>query len=164
MPITSLPLDLYKWEDRSRDALCISVFDDERPLRGVAGLVDWRMCGRLSKLLLSKKSTGASGETLMLPAGKKLPMTRIFWFGLGPSKGYGEDRMRNDVRWIAEVLRAANAGECALQLPGRSLGLIGARRAIELVLDDTQMRGLNLTIIDDASGNKDIADVLRQVR
>jgi Cytosol aminopeptidase family, N-terminal domain len=160
MPISSLPLDLYKWEDRARDALCISVFDDERPLRGVAGLVDWRMGGRLSRLLQSKRSTGASGESIMLPAGKKLPMTRIFWFGLGPSKGYGEDRLRQDLRWMADVLKAANVGECALQLPGRSLGLIGARRAIELVLEDAHLRLQQLTIIDDASGNK----VLRQAR
>jgi Cytosol aminopeptidase family, N-terminal domain len=164
MPISSLPLDLYKWEDQQRDALCVSAFDDERPLRGVAGLVDWRMGGQLSRLLKKKVASGAAGEAIMLPAGKKLPMTRIFWFGLGPSKGYGEERMRKDIAWMAKVLRAANAGECAVQLPGRSLGLIGARRAIELVLDDAQMRGLDLTIIDDAAGNKDIADVLRQSR
>ena len=164
MPISSLPLDLYKWDDKSRDALCVSVFDDERPLRGVAGLVDWRLCGRLSRLLQSRKATGAAGESMMLPASRRLPMNRIFWFGLGPSKGYSEERMRRDLAWMGGVLTKAAVGDCAMQLPGRSLGLIGARRAIELVLDEPSIRAMNLTIIDDTAGNKDIADVLRQAK
>ena len=67
---------------------------------------------------------------------------------------------------VLEYIRVIKAavGECAMQLPGRSLGLIGARRAIELVLDESSIRGLNLTIIDDTAGNKDIADVLRQAK
>jgi len=164
MPITSLPLYLYKWEDKSRDALCVTVFDDERPLRGVAGLVDWRLCGRLSRLLINKKASGGAGESMMLPASRRLPMARIFWFGLGPSKGYSEERMRRDLAWMGDVLTKASVGECAMQLPGRSLGLIGARRAIELVLDEPLLRAMNLTIVDDTAGNKDIADVLRQAR
>ncbi|HPH65715.1 MAG TPA: M17 family peptidase N-terminal domain-containing protein, partial [Kofleriaceae bacterium] len=154
----------YKWEDKPRDALCVTVFDDERPLRGVAGLVDWRLCGRLSRLLVSKKASGGVGESMMLPASRRLPMSRIFWFGLGPSKGYSEERMRRDLAWMGDVLTKASVGECAMQLPGRSLGLIGARRAIELVLDEPMLRAMNLTIVDDTAGNKDIADVLRQAR
>jgi hypothetical protein len=164
VPISSLPIDLYKWEDKSRDTLCVTVFEDERPLRGVAGLVDWRLCGRLSRLLTSRKATGAAGESLMLPAGRRLPMNRIVWFGLGPAKGYNEERMRRDLAWIGDVFAKAAITECAMQLPGRSLGLLGARRAIEMVLDEPLLRQMHLTIVDDIAGNKDIADVLRQAR
>ena len=72
--------------------------------------------------------------------------------------------MRRDLAWMGDVLTKASVGECAMQLPGRSLGLIGARRAIELVLDEPLLRAMNLTIVDDTAGNKDIADVLRQAR
>ena len=51
-----------------------------------------------------------------------------------------------------------------LQLPGRASGVIGARRAIEIVLDDTSLAEQTLTLIEDPAGQKDIAELLRQAR
>ena len=51
MAISVLPLDLERWDEVPRDCLVLSVFKDDRPLRGAAGLADWRMCGRLSRLV-----------------------------------------------------------------------------------------------------------------
>jgi hypothetical protein len=49
MPITSfLPVDLLRWDrGPGGDALVVPVWSDVRPLRGAAGLLDWRLCGRL---------------------------------------------------------------------------------------------------------------------
>ena len=35
--LTVLPLDLSRWDETRRDCLVLSVFKDERPLRGAAG-------------------------------------------------------------------------------------------------------------------------------
>ena len=44
--------------------------EDERPLRGDAGLVDWRLCGLISKHLRSGYVTGQLGEAVcQLPFG-----------------------------------------------------------------------------------------------
>ena len=34
------------------EALAGAFFEDERPLRGALGYIDWRMCGMLSRLLV----------------------------------------------------------------------------------------------------------------
>ncbi|MBP9206810.1 MAG: peptidase M17 [Kofleriaceae bacterium] len=163
MSLSILPLDLGRWDEAGQGTLVLTSFVDERPLRGAAGLADWRLCGRLSRLLRGDKVSGQRGETLMLPPGRRLPFTRLVWFGLGQSAGYGEDRLRTDLTWIAEVLDLAQLGPIALQPPGRATGLVGARRALELILAAWGGEGgRHLAVIEDPSGQKDVADLLRQ--
>lgn len=162
MAVTVLPLDLERWDEARRDALVLPVFEDDRPLRGAAGLADWRLCGRLSHLVRSDRATAASGETLLLPPGPRLQFRRILWFGLGDAKGYTDDRFRSDIRWIIDVLQRADVTEWAIQLPGRASGLLGARRAIELLLEaGTSLNDHAITLLEDPAGQKDIAELLR---
>jgi hypothetical protein len=163
MAITLLPMDLARWDEHARDVLVVSTFADERPLRGAAGLADWRLCGRLSRLIKTEKASGARGESLLLPPGKRLRFDRVFWFGLGSSSGYTDSRFNGDVTWMLEVVRKAGARDVALQAPGRATGIIGARRGLELLLDlvpDT----LPLALIEDPAGQKDVAELLRTSR
>ena len=164
MALSVLPLDLARWDETKRDCLVLPVFRDDRPLRGAAGLADWRLCGRLSRLLKGSRATAEAGETMMMPPGRRLPFARVMWFGLGEAKGYSEARFRTDLTWIAEVVGKAAIGEWTLQLPGRASGLIGARRAIEIVLEDEAFTNLAITIIEDPAGQKDIAELLRGQR
>lgn len=170
MGVHVLAADLAKWDEADHDALLLPIFADERPLRGAAGLADWRLCGRLSRLIKKGKASGAQGETVMLPPGRRLRFGRVLLFGLGESKGYGEDRFRRDVRWIREVARNAGIAEYALQAPGRARGLIGARRALELWLEESEggsgdgqaeRDAATVSLIDDPAGHKDMAELLR---
>jgi hypothetical protein len=167
MKLSILAADLAKWDESDRDTLLLPIFEDERPLRGAAGLCDWRLCGRLSRLIKKKKATGAHRETVMMPPGRRLRFGRLLLFGLGNSRDYGEQRFREDVRWIRKVAADAGITDYAIEPPGRATGLIGARRALELWLDESSKDGLEpaaVTLVDSTSGHKDMADLLRQRR
>lgn len=164
MALTVMPLDLARWDEAARDTLALPVFKSDRPLRGAAGLVDWRLCGRLSRLVKASRATGEAGETLMLPPGRRLRFKKVLWFGLGETKGYSDERFKKDVTWIADVIAKAGITEWMVQLPGRASGVIGARRAVELVLDDTHLGEQSVTLLEDPAGQKDIAELLRQAR
>ena len=167
MKLSILAADLGKWDEADRDSLLLPIFEDERPLRGAAGLCDWRLCGRLSRLLKKEKASGAKGETLLMPPGKRLRFARLMLFGLGRSKDYDEARYRADIRWIRKVAADASLSDYALEPPGRATGLIGARRALELWLDESSKDGIepaSVTLVDSLSGHKDMADLLRQRR
>ena len=164
MALSVLPLDLTRWDESARDCLVLPVFRDDRPLRGAAGLADWRLCGRLSRLLKSNRATADAGETMLLPPGRRLRFQRVLWFGLGDAKGYTEDRFRGDLAWIVDVVAKAGVKDWALQMPGRASGLIGARRAIEIVLDEDLLVDQPVTILEDPAGQKDIAELLRSQR
>ena len=142
----------------------LPVFRDDRPLRGAAGLADWRLCGRLSRLLKSNRATAEQGETMMLPPGRRLRFKRVMWFGLGDAKGYTDDRLRKDLTWIAGVVKSAGVTDWAVQAPGRSSGLIGARRAVEIILEDPAFAEHAMTLLEDPAGQKDIAELLRSQR
>jgi hypothetical protein len=164
MALSVLPLDLARWDESARDCLVLPVFRDDRPLRGAAGLADWRLCGRLSRLLKSNRATAEQGETMMLPPGRRLRFKRVLWFGLGDAKNYTDDRLRKDLTWIAGVVKNAGATDWAVQAPGRASGLIGARRAVEVILEDETLAAQPITLLEDPSGQKDIAELLRSQR
>lgn len=164
MALSVLPLDLARWDETARDCLVLPVFRDDRPLRGAAGLADWRLCGRLSRLLLTQRATADAGETMMLPPGRRLRFARVMWFGLGDAKGYSDDRLRKDLAWIATVVKNAGVTEWALQAPGRASGLIGARRAVEIILDEPAIADQAVTLLEDPAGQKDVAELLRGQR
>jgi len=164
MALSVLPLDLARWDETRRDCLVLAVFKDDRPLRGAAGLADWRLCGRLSRLVKANRASAEAGETLMLPPGRRLPFARILWFGLGDAKGYSDDRFRKDLAWIFGVVGKANITDWVFQAPGRASGMIGARRAIEIMLEDDQLTERPITLLEDPAGQKDIAELLRSQR
>lgn len=164
MALSVLPLDLARWDETARDTLVLPVFKDDRPLRGAAGLADWRLCGKLSRLVKSSRATAEHGETMMLPPGRRLKFKRVIWFGLGDAKGYTDDRFRKDLAWIREVVTGAGATDWAVQAPGRASGLIGARRAVEIILEDQSLTEQPITLLEDPAGQKDIAELLRAQR
>ncbi|HEY1333477.1 MAG TPA: peptidase M17, partial [Myxococcaceae bacterium] len=50
--VTTVPLTLDALDPLPVDTVCLFVSEDERPLGGAAGFVDWRLCGQLSRLLV----------------------------------------------------------------------------------------------------------------
>ena len=72
-----LAADLAKWDEADRDALVLPIFADERPLRGAAGLCDWRLNGRLSRLVRAKRATGTRDFTTALVQGMREHQTEI---------------------------------------------------------------------------------------
>jgi len=164
MALSVLPLDLVRWDETSRDCLVLTVFKDDRPLRGAAGLADWRLCGRLSRLVKTNRASAEAGESMLLPPGRRLKFARILWFGLGESKSYNEDRFMHDVAWILDVVKKAGVTDWAVQAPGRASGLIGARRAVELMLQHKELDNHPVALLEDPAGQKDIAELLRTQR
>ncbi len=164
MPLSVLPLDLARWDETARDCLVLPVFKDDRPLRGAAGLADWRLCGKLSRLLKASNVSGEQGESMLLPPGRRLRFGRLLWFGLGDAKGYSDDRFAKDLAWILSVVTKAGIKDWTLQAPGRASGVIGARRAVELMLANDDLTAHTVTLLEDPAGQKDIAELLRSQR
>ncbi|HUS63122.1 MAG TPA: M17 family peptidase N-terminal domain-containing protein [Kofleriaceae bacterium] len=162
MSVQFLSCELNKWEELPGDTLVLTFFREERPLRGAAGLADWRLCGRLSRLIKMGRVGGEGGETLIMPPGRRLPFERIMLFGLGPSAGFDEAAFRRSVKRIREVMKRAKVDDYALQPPGRATGLVAARRALEMWIEESGDADENerVSIIDTPGAQKEMADIL----
>ena len=163
LPTTFLPVDLHRWDSGpGGDALAVPVWSDVRPLRGAAGLLDWRLCGRISQMLRDGRLSGAPGEKLLL-ATNRVPWQRVLALGVGESSSFGEDSFRAAVDCCLEALRRIGGSSLAIALPGRDLDLIRPDRALRAFLDalvqSERARGhwLNrLTVIDAAPSAKSL--------
>ncbi len=68
---------------RGAIALC---FENERPLQGLAGLLDWRFGGSFSNFLRIGSFTGKPGECVYLPIKRADHLYHLFFIGGGMMK------------------------------------------------------------------------------
>ena len=99
---------MHDIKDLETDAVIVGFHEDVRPLKGVAGAVDWLLCGALSLLIIRKKMRGALGEVALLTSRGKIPADKIFMVGLGPRGMSSPESLRAAAR--AAAASAVNAG------------------------------------------------------
>lgn len=65
--------------------LVCSMYQDQRPLKGVVGLLDWRLRGQISKLIINGRITGENGEVVYFPLRYRNAIRHLLFLGLGDS-------------------------------------------------------------------------------
>src|SRR4051794_21541958 len=76
--------------DGQIETLVAAISENERPLAGLAGLLDWRFHGVISQGLRAGAITGAPGECVYLPVTKNGKNYRLILVGAGKSSRPGE--------------------------------------------------------------------------
>ncbi|HEY6011585.1 MAG TPA: M17 family peptidase N-terminal domain-containing protein, partial [Nitrospirota bacterium] len=97
------------------EALIVGFFEDVRPLKGVAGELDWLLCGRLSSLVLEKKMRGSLGEVALLTSRGKVPAQKIFLIGLGAKTAFTLQQLRSAARAAAATAVGAGVRTAAIE-------------------------------------------------
>jgi hypothetical protein len=103
------------------DALCVVLTEDDRPLTGAAGYLDWRMCGSLSRVLLQGFFKGDRGDQLLMPTSGGVSAIKLFAVGAGSSKSLDESTLGLLLENAAQMLKKAGVSTVALALPRCSL-------------------------------------------
>ena len=109
------------------EALCCFVTEDERPLSGAAGFVDWRLCGELSRVLKSGFFVGAPGDKLLVPTHPRLNAPKLFAVGLGTSGAVTALGLEHALTSAASMLTKAGVVSVALALPSLPKALASQR-------------------------------------
>ena len=118
MKIETRRLSLETVDTLEADAYLLFLPEGEGPPRGLAGLIDWRLCGGLSRCLAESFFTGRPGEQLLQATGLRLPTPRILALGLGPREDFERARLRELAARAAETAAAARLSRVACALPG----------------------------------------------
>jgi len=126
---------LRKLDLAGTEVLVCGFAEGERPPKGVAGLVDWRLVGRISRLVASGFVTGALGETLLVPGRPKLPFDKVLLFGVGQSRDFSELVFRAVVEKVLGTLEGLKARTAVVELPGRHFDGISPERAADILLE-----------------------------
>jgi hypothetical protein len=151
MEIDFLPAELARWDNTQGDLFAICLWADVRPLRGTAGLLDWRLNGKLSRWMKAGRMSGAPSEKTLVPT------TRIRWrtvlaLGLGPAAAFSETVYRDALACAFATMKGLGLRTIAMALPGRDNNGITPERALTLLLEVGQAEPAitHFTIIDDA--------------
>jgi hypothetical protein len=97
------------------DALAVPV-GPERPLQGLAGYADWRLCGAISRAIRTDLFAAHPGEALLLPSGGRIAPHRVFSFGL-PQLPLAPDAFLHVARTMCEALARAGSEAFATAMP-----------------------------------------------
>jgi hypothetical protein len=142
------------------------LYSDVRPLRGAAGLLDWRLDGRLSALIVAGNLSGAPDEQLLIPSRKRLPWTLTLACGLGATVAMDENRFQRAVNRTLVTMRGLGLRRLAIAMPGRDAERIPARRALQLFLKEAEetLPGIvgEVTLIETLAGQKELGEVVRR--
>lgn len=110
--------------------LVLTSFSDDRPLRGLTGLCDWRLNGQLSRLMQLDFVDGHYHDAVLIPASGRLPFGRVLLLGLGRRSDFSADRFEDSCRYAFDTLLGLGVRQFAMGLPGR-IGLdVGVRQAL----------------------------------
>jgi hypothetical protein len=108
---------LRELDELPREDMAGFVFDDERPLAGILGLLDWRLCGRLSRLLQRKVAEGTPGELLLTSLVPWRPRGRLFLVGLGSAAYVTERAVAAASERLWSALTDARVARAIILLP-----------------------------------------------
>ncbi len=99
------------------EALVSGFFEDERPLRGTSGWLDWRLNGLLSHLLIDQRLIGTWKETILIPSQGRILAPLILLIGLGKVREYSYLRLRELLPFLLESLQKLNVSRICFSLP-----------------------------------------------
>lgn len=112
----------------------ITIFEDIRPLKGSSGLADWRMNGKLSKLILSSRFQGAEGEALLMPTRGRLDSQELLLMGLGKYGNLNEHHLPGLLHLIVEKILLKRVASFSISLSDFVTGMFEWRNAVRLFI------------------------------
>jgi hypothetical protein len=130
----AIELDSEPVERVRADLLVAPFFEGDRPLRGAASRVDWRLSGHLSEMLGRGAFGTGEGDVVLVPTGSRLRAPRALLLGLGPRESFAPRALRAAARIAVARAAALRAGIVALALPAEAESGLPAERAAAAVL------------------------------
>lgn len=98
------------------DAVVALYFSDQKPLQGPAALLDWRLDGQVTRLLLDGQLSGKAGEHLALQSNGKLKSSWALFVGGGKWNGLCRETYASLIDHALKMATQAGFAEIALCL------------------------------------------------
>ena len=99
------------------ELVCLPMFEDLRPPRGLAAWIDWRTDGWLSRLLGSERFEPVSGGRLLTPVARTGWATGAVLIGQGPWSAWDDARARAYIDEARAATRDLSVSRVGLEVP-----------------------------------------------
>lgn len=161
-----VPDSLESLDALQAQVLVLPFFEDERPLRGAAGFVDWRLCGALSRKLMAGYLHGSFGEKALVASPGKIKVDGLLLVGLGKSAEFGIQAGEQACAMIWDSLSQASPSTVAIALPGRSMDLITPTDATQMWIAKAPARSSieEIAIVERAEAHRTLESLFDGLR
>lgn len=150
---------LHELDVVEADTLACVVWEDAGPMTGLAGLCDWRLGGRLSRLRVDGFLSGSEDECLLVSGRHAFSFEKLLLVGGGRLDGFDPSRFDRILGSILKSLVGLGARSVVAELPGRHANLMSAERAADRLLGalaDPWGRQSSWTLVEDAEARRRI--------
>jgi hypothetical protein len=127
--------DLRRLDETDAELVACGVFQDERPFRGLAGLLDWRLRGKLSRLARQGFVVGALGEAVLLPVRPRVTADKLLLVGLGERGAFDAKVFRAALDRTLDAIAGLAVKTAIVELPGRGARAFDAESSAAAVLE-----------------------------
>jgi len=117
------------------ELLVTGFFQDERPLKGTSGLIDWRLNGMLSHLLKQGRMSGEWQESILIPSYGRVIPPLILLLGLGKVRDYSTLRLRDLFPRFFQTLRNLKSSRVCLSFPSNEKYNVDCGKSAEVLLE-----------------------------
>ncbi len=104
-------------DELETDLIVTTLYETERPPQGVCGLIDWRLHGFLSRMILNGIIKGAYHESVLIPLHKRISARRLLVLGLGEPKKFDLFHAREIGSNLGKVLANLKINDVAVTFP-----------------------------------------------
>lgn len=148
--------------------LVLTSFADDRPLRGLTGLCDWRLNGQLSRLLQCEFLDGHYQDAVLVPIAGRLPFGHVLVVGLGKRSEFNAQRFEEVCRFCFAKMLGLGTLQFAMALPGRigldvgvRQALVGWRRALHESFPPESLAALDISLLEAAEVQRELVEPMR---
>jgi hypothetical protein len=103
-------------EELASDLMILPFFSNERPLKSITGLIDWRLNGKLSKLIMSNIANGSYNEKIMFAPHSKIKISNFLLFGLGIVEEFSLSFFEDSLSQIFSSIEKLNVNNFAIPI------------------------------------------------
>jgi len=130
---------------RADDAVVVNLFEGVTKPRGATGAFDDALGGGVVEAIRLGDFRGKKGEVLWLRPAGKIPAKRVLVVGLGESRGFGIDEVRQASAKAAQAVREAGVKRFATIVHGAGVGRIDPETAAEAVAEGALLGAYQFT-------------------
>jgi hypothetical protein len=114
--------------------LALGIFADEKPPRGICGLIDWRLNGMISSEIKQGRISGEFKEKIIIPFPQRIGAEMLLLFGLGNSYDINYDKIYNAAYIIAEAVNGMALRSFAFELCGEGRSILVTSNIVEAMV------------------------------
>lgn len=114
--------------------LVLGFFDDEKPPRGICGLMDWRLNSLISREIKQGHIRGEFKEQVAIPWPERIDAEMLFLFGLGDLADLSYDRIYEAAYAVMTAAGRMKLWNFAFDLPGDGRSMLSPAGVLEAML------------------------------